>query len=428
MTGSHAADRTAFLSALDADLARDPSSTVVVRLDLDRFSRIRETFGATVSRAVRTVLTGRLEEVCGPRGRILTYGEDAFVALVPVTDPSAEGLEELGMRLIQRISAPVDVPGEPPIAVGSNVGISAAASFDQADALRLLTGAELAIQQANALGSRRSMIYQVATTDDPTRLPHLYADMLGAIERGEFQPYFQPVVSLPSATIAGAEALIRWVHPRHDVIQPAEFIPEAEKSGLVRDLDALLWERACAVMRDLPFGGGLSLSVNLSPADLDFPELITTVERILGASGLPAERLILEVTETALSQDWSRARRRLAALRGMGVRIAVDDFGAGHMYLDRLGTGLFDILKIDRSIVAPAGEPETHQAALLTAVTSLAQRLGMSVVAEGLETPDQLARVTAAGCDYGQGYLFGHPMPARAYAELVAATCGPAPH
>ena len=419
MASSHAAQRTAFLAALDAEIIRDPQSVVVVRVDLDRFPRIRETFGGSVSRAVRSTLIARLEEFVGPTGALLTYGEDAFAGLLRVGDTSPEHLESLGMQLIRTVSAPVQLPGNPPIAVGSNVGIAAGGHFDLADALRLLTGAELAIQQANAIGSRRAIIYQVATSDDPTRLPTLFADMLTAIDEGHFEPWFQPVVSVADRRIIGAETLIRWVHPEHGIIAPAEFIPEAEKSGLIRDIDAAVWREACQRVASMPGAFELVLSVNISPADLDFPELISTVESCLSDSGLPAGRLVFEVTETALSQDWSRARRRLVALKELGTRIAVDDFGSGHMFLDRLATGLFDIIKIDRSLVAPLDDPDGRSLALLTGVTSLARNLGLRVVAEGVETEEQFARIAEVGCDRAQGYLFGRPMPDADFRALI---------
>lgn len=417
---SHAAQRTAFLSALDAEIARDPLSVLVFRVDLDRFPRIRETFGASVARTVRTRIIARLEEFIGPLGLLLAYGEDAFAGLMRVADTTPDGLEDLGMRLVRTVSMPVDVPGQPAIAVGSNVGLSAGAHFEQADALRLLTGAELAIQQANAIGSRRVIIYQVAPIDDQTRLPQLYADMLGAIATGQFEPWFQPIVALPDLRVVGAETLIRWRHPVHGIIAPAEFIPEAEKSGLVRDIDGEIWRSACEVQVGLPVPLDLTLSVNISPADLDFPELIGRVESMLATTGMAPGRLVFEVTETALSQDWSRARRRLEALKGLGARIAVDDFGSGHMFLDRLATGLFDILKIDRSLVVLASDDSGRSRALLHGVASLAKALDMNVLAEGVETQEQLSHVIEAGCDRAQGYLFGRPMSPEDYVAMVS--------
>ena len=416
---SHAAQRTAFLNTLDVELDRDPDSVVVFRIDLDRFPRIRQTFGGTTSRLVRGEVVSRIEEFVHPQGALLTYGEDSFAGLVRVGNANHDELEDLGMAIIRSVSAPVEVPGNPPIAVGSNVGIAAGALFSQPNALRLLTGAELAIQRANALGSRRTIIYRAAPEDDPTRLPHLFEDMLGAIADEQFVPWFQPVVALTDRSIVGAESLIRWVHPDHGTIGPAEFIPEAEKSGLIRDIDAMVWQHAAQVFSTLPVQQDLALSVNISPADLDFPELISVVKDCIVRSRLAPERMIFEVTETALSQDWSRARRRLEALKDLGTQIAVDDFGTGHMFLDRLSTGLFDILKVDRSLIAPEEEPTERADALLAGVVSLARNLGMTVVAEGIETEQQLQRAQVAGCDRGQGYLFSRPLPEAEYLALI---------
>jgi EAL domain-containing protein (putative c-di-GMP-specific phosphodiesterase class I)/GGDEF domain-containing protein len=417
MTNGHVADRSAFLSALDADLARDPNAVAVVRVDLDRFSRIREVFGATVSRAVRNEIVTRLDAFVAPQGHVLSYGSDSFVAILRVEDTTSEALEDIGMRIVRELSRPVALDGQPDIAVGCNAGIAASPHFPEPDALRMLAGAELAIQQANAIGSRRVIVYRVASMDDPTRLPQLYADMLGAIARAEFEPFFQPVVAIPSRRLVGAEALVRWRHPVHGLIPPAEFIPEAERSGLVRDIDAQIWRSACETAASLTGPGAEHLSVNVSAVDLDFPDLVDVVAGVLASTGLTPHRLVFEVTETALSQDWGRSRRRLEGLRALGVRIAVDDFGSGHMFLDRLGTGLFDILKIDRSLVIEAGS--AHGASLMAGVVSLAHSLDMQVIAEGVETEEQAEQVMATGCEYAQGFLFGRPMTA---VEFVAAS------
>lgn len=418
MLGGHAADRTAFLNALEAEMQRDPGAVAVVRVDLDRFSRIRQTFGPGVARVVRSVILSRLEGLVVRGDHLLRYSEDAFIACITIPDSSPEALELAAMMVMDTISAPIDSESGPQIAVGSNVGIAAAAHFDDSDPLRLLTGAELAIQRANAMGSRRAIVYEVTTRSDPTRLPQLYADMLGAIEDGQFRPVFQPVVSLPGRRISGAEALVRWMHPEHGTLSPAEFMTEAESSGLIRDIDSRV--RALAITVAATWPADLTLAVNLSAADLDSPALPSDVEAALAAEGFPASRLVLEVTETALSQDWPRARRRLEALKSIGVRIAVDDFGTGHMFLDRLSTGLFDILKIDRSLIVPEeGEPARRHA-LLSAVTSMAHTLDMDVVAEGVETEEQCASVTAAGCNRAQGFLFAHPVDAVALATTVA--------
>jgi predicted signal transduction protein with EAL and GGDEF domain len=421
MLGGHAADRTAFLAALDAALDRDRHSIAVARIDLDRFSRIRENFGSGIARMVRGTLLSRLEELVLQPEHVLRYGEDAFMALVPVADDSPEGLESLGMDIVSAVSAPMDMGNGLHIAVGCNVGIASPARFDDTDSLRLLTGAELAIQYANSLGSRRAIVYEVAPREDPTRLPGLYADMLGAIQRQEFSPVYQPIVGVPDRRILGCEALVRWDHPTHGVIGPGEFVAEAEASGLIRDIDTATRHTAVADCNSWQQYAPLFVSINLSAADLDAPSLPLDVSGSLASVGLPPERVIFEVTETALSQDWSRAHRRLISLKELGARLAVDDFGTGHMYLDRLSTGLFDVLKIDRSLIAPDADASPRRAALLDAVVSMARTLDMDIVAEGVETPEQFERISAAGCTRAQGYLFAQPLRPVDFAGLVAA-------
>lgn len=421
MLGGHSAERAAFLAYLEAELKRDANAIAVARIDLDRFSRIRQTWGSAIARTVRAVLNARIEEIVGDPAAVLRYGEDAFIAVVHVHDHSLLGLKAIGMEIVDEISAPIPMPDGAVIAVGTNVGLAAAVMFDSVDPLRLITGAELAIQRANNMGSRRAVVYEVAPVSDPTRLPQLYADMLDAIREDQFQPVYQPIVELPSRRVHGAETLVRWMHPTHGTIMPSEFIGEAESSGLIRDLDTSVRHIAMSMWVDRLHAEDLTLSLNLSAADLDAPNLMHDIRETLDRSGLAPERVLFEITETALTQDWPQARERLAALKEIGVRLGVDDFGSGHMFLDRLATGLFDLLKIDRSIVAPQPGQEESTHALLGAVASMAQSLNMDVTAEGVETEAQLARVIEAGCNFGQGYLFARPLSPDAFANLITA-------
>jgi EAL domain-containing protein (putative c-di-GMP-specific phosphodiesterase class I) len=242
--------------------------------------------------------------------------------------------------------------------------------------------------------------------------------MLDAIDDHQFHPVFQPVMDAVDRRVVGVEALVRWHHPTHGVLGPGEFMAEAELSGLIRRIDHQVRAESFRVMGGLDVP--LHFSVNLSAADLDVPGLADGVAADLAAAGVDPSRLILEVTETALAQDWPRAQRRLGSLRELGARIAIDDFGAGHLYLDRVASGLFDILKIDRSVLAASTDPDPRTRALLGAVTTLATELEMETVAEGVETDGQLVDAAAAGCDYVQGFLFARPMPAEELATWLA--------
>lgn len=406
MTVSGVADRARFLAVLEAHLARDAMGVAVFRIDLDRFSRIRQVFGAVVADVVRNVVMQRIEALAGGPGELLTLAEDSFLAAVRTTGDHRD-LDVIGMRFVESVSAPIQLDGLPGIAVGSNIGIAAASDFSVADPLRLMAGAELAVQRANAIGSRRIIVYQVDTGDDPTRLPELFADMLGAIQRREFVPFYQPVFDLATDGVVGGEVLIRWQHPKFGLLLPGDFVAEAERSGLIRDIDGQMWSQAWTFLQRLGSATGIDIGVNLSVADLDFPDLPDKVRRLVAEIGVDPRRLVFEVTETAMSQDWPRARGRLSALRDLGARIAIDDFGSGHMFLDRLNSGLFDYLKLDRSLIVGA-ESESGRD-LLTGVVSLGHSLGMRVLAEGVETEAQLAMVRAVGCDLAQGYLLGRP-------------------
>ena len=406
-----------FLDAVAATMAAG-RSCAIVRVDLDRFARLVSTHGDRRANAVRLEIEHRLRQAFGSTSAVCRTGEHSYAGLVPVASLVGDDLKTVGRALVRDLSAPVLTEGGISIAVGCNVGIAASGQFADPDPLRLLTAADIAVQRADSLGSRRVIVYAPPAEDDPSRLPHLFADMLGAIERGEFQPVYQPVYSLPESVFCGVEALVRWHHPQHGLLNPIDFIDEAESSGLVRQIDAEMRRLACSSWTALGQSMDVTISVNLSAADLDEDDLITSVNACLRDTGMPAHSLVLEVTETALASDWTAAQRVLSDLKSLGIRLAVDDFGAGHMFLDRLSTGLFDILKIDRSLVtvgvlegSDAAERERRRTELLNAIVGIAHTFGMVALAEGVETEQERIRVVAAGCDRAQGFLFASPMP-----------------
>ena len=410
--------RGAFLDALDATLARGSSTVAVIRVNLDRFGRIRQSFGVEIANEVLDVLDQRLRQAVGPEQTVLRYGEGSYAATVTVDTVEDEELENIAMAIVEQLSEPMDVDSGLRIAVGTNVGIAAAADFDHVDADGLVSGAEVAVERADAIGSRRVMVYDATQTETQTQPPTLYRDMLGAIEAGQFTPVFQPIVHIPDRSIYGVEALVRWQHPEHGQLPPGAFIEEAERSGLIRSIDSVVRNQAMSVCASCHGSHQVTLSINLSAIDLDAASLLDDIAETIEAAKLDPSKVIFEITETALAQHWSRSRRRLEAIKELGVRLAIDDFGSGHMFLDRLGTGLFDVLKADRSLVI--GEDDNRRAtALLSGVVWLAHRLGMTVTAEGVETQAQLDRVIAAGCDHAQGFLFGRPMPAHEFAAIL---------
>lgn len=419
MLGDDAGTRADFITGLDEVISTDAASVVVLRVNLDRFGRIRQSFGVEIADEVLATVDDRIHRIVGHDRAVLHYGEGSYAVALRVAETDEDALEDLAMAVVEQVSAPMDVDSGLRIAVGCNVGIASAARFDTVDADALVGAADIAVERADAIGSRRVTVYQRAIDEERGQMPTLYRDMLAAMEAGQFQPTYQPIVHLPDRMIYGAEALVRWVHPEHGVLPPAAFIEEAERSGLIRSIDSAVRRQAMAACAAGHGSSDVTLSVNLSAIDLDAASLLDDIAATLEFTGLDPCRLIFEITETALAQHWSRSKRRIEGLKDLGVRLAIDDFGSGHMFLARLSSDLFDVLKIDRSLVV-ADDRDGRTTALLSGVTELAHRLGMTVTAEGVETPEHLDRVIAAGCDHAQGFLFGRPMPASEFSALLS--------
>jgi EAL domain-containing protein (putative c-di-GMP-specific phosphodiesterase class I) len=238
-----------------------------------------------------------------------------------------------------------------------------------------------------------------------------------AVAGGQLELFYQPIVSLASRRVTGCEALLRWRHPARGMVSPEVFVPVAEETGLIREIGAWTLAEACATAAAWP--GDLSISVNLSVAQVSEPDLIGVAAAALDASGLPARRLVLEVTESLLLEDDPAAYEVLHRLRGLGVAVALDDFGAGCSSLSYLRSFPFDRIKIDQSFVRDLPQRRNCEA-IVRAVAHLASALGMTTVAEGVETEDHLACVAAAGCDAVQGYLFSRPVPAADIGRVIA--------
>jgi EAL domain-containing protein (putative c-di-GMP-specific phosphodiesterase class I) len=253
--------------------------------------------------------------------------------------------------------------------------------------------------------------------------PEAERDLREAIEQDQLVLFYQPNVDLKTGTIRGAEALVRWQHPRAGLIPPSEFIPLAEETGLIAELGAWVLRRACRDARrwqiEYPSLGPLSVSVTLSPCELAGPEIVRTVTEALREAALDPACLTIEITETAMVEDAERTLRTLHALRRLGVRLALDDFGTGYSSLNYLRRFPVDTLKIDGSFVREL-ESDNGSLAIVRAVISLAHALQMDVTAEGFETAAQLARLRDAYCDHGQGYYFAKPLPGEQMNRLLA--------
>ncbi|GGQ93816.1 hypothetical protein GCM10010168_07060 [Actinoplanes ianthinogenes] len=382
-------------------LLGDAEKKALIGIDMDGFKTVNDLRGHDVGDAVLAEVGARLKRNLLDGDVAARLGGDEFAVLM-------HGDADEAMLAAHRLLA---VLGEPYEVDGGQIFLSA--SVGVASTGELLHDADLALRYAKQRGKNRVEQYQAGYDELLRRRGTLTGELRHAIDRGELRLVFQPVVALPSMRPVGCEALLRWTHPELGPVRPDEFIPVAEESGLINRIGAWVLENACRQLADwLAAGHDIWMSVNLSPKELHNADYAAQVADILTELGVPPQRLVLEVTEHAVATDMEELVRRLAELRETGVRIALDDFGAGYSSLTQLRTLPVDILKIDHALVA---EPESRTgtaAPLVDVVVRLGHRLGLEVLAEGIGTPAQREVVEEAGCRLGQGSLFGWGVPA----------------
>jgi EAL domain-containing protein (putative c-di-GMP-specific phosphodiesterase class I) len=294
---------------------------------------------------------------------------------------------------------------------------------DDSDPESLMRQADVAMYTAKGRGKNRVEQYDGALHDAVVEHNELKAELVGAAGRGELVLDYQPIIDLTTGTLLGVEALVRWLHPTRGLLPPSAFIDLAEETGDIVDIGAWVLDAAAVQLQSWRRSYGLPamwLSVNVSVRQIDDPGFATLVGDVLRRTGMDPASLVLEVTESVLANPGGGAAAALETLRGLNVRVALDDFGTGYSSIGYLRQLPVDILKIDRSFVS--GEHANRPGdLLLEAIVGLAQRLGLDVIPEGIEEPDQLARLQALGCRIGQGFLLSRPMPAAAISQLLAA-------
>jgi diguanylate cyclase (GGDEF)-like protein len=377
----------------------------VLCLDLDRFKVANDTLGHQAGDALLRQVAERLRQCARNVDTIARVGGDEFILLQTNVDQSAD-VTTLAMRLLRAVSAPYDVGGNP-VVISASIGIAVAPS-DGANTENLLGHADLALYRAKANGRNDFCFFDREMERTALRRGRIESELRESLAKDEFELWYQPWFNIRSGQIAGCEALLRWRHPQRGLLGPAEFLSVAEDAGLIGPLDDWVLRRGCQDAARWP--QHVKLAVNLSAAQFIGGKLYETVLTALADSGLEANRLELEITETLIIEDFEGTRETLGQLRSRGVSIALDDFGTGSSSLTHLRELLFDRIKIDRSFVAEI-TTRAECAAIVSAVIALGKTLGVSITAEGVETENQLDILRAAGCTEVQGYILSRPMP-----------------
>lgn len=397
------------LEAVLAHARRHGEMAAVLFFDLDNFKRINDSLGHAAGDAVLRQVAARMQSSLRPTDTVARYGGDEFTIVVGDLGRMEDLLAVL-RKVRMSFAMPVDA-GTQEVFVSFSIGI-ALSPFDGATSDTLLRNADTAMFRAKAAGRNQYSFYAASMNERGHELLTLEAELRGALEREEFELFYQPQIELASDRIVGFEALLRWRHPQRGLMAPAEFLPLLEDTGLIVPVGEWVLRRACIDARRWREVDGrlVRMSVNVSPLQFSDPDLPGRVARILSDEQVPHGMLELEVTENLMMRDPRLTSRTLRQLKGLGVRVAVDDFGVGYSSLAYLKDFPLDVLKIDRAFVGDVIE-DSANATIVEAAISLGHKLGLGIVAEGVETADQLDFLRGVGCDVGQGYYFGHPRP-----------------
>ncbi|MCJ2011801.1 putative bifunctional diguanylate cyclase/phosphodiesterase [Methylobacterium sp. J-076] len=394
------------LSHALARLERNGEACALLLVDLDRFKPVNDTLGHPIGDALLKKVADRLRSTVRPTDTIARIGGDEFVILqAGVRD--AASTQALARRLVDLIGRTYMVEGHL-LTIGASVGV-ALAPEDGADADKLLKNADLALYRAKLDGRGTYRFFEPEMDARMQARRKLELDMRQGLARREFQLHYQPQLQLESDRLIGCEALIRWCHPERGMISPLDFIPLAEEIGLIVPIGEWVIRQACRDAMTWP--DHMSVAVNVSPAQFKSDRLVETIISALASSGLSAQRLEVEITEGVLLRENEKTLQTLHRLRELGVRVSMDDFGTGYSSLSYLRSFPFDKIKIDRSFIKDlTSKPDGE--AIIRAIAGLGKSLGMTTVAEGVETSEQMQRIRLEGCTDVQGYLISKPIPA----------------
>jgi EAL domain-containing protein (putative c-di-GMP-specific phosphodiesterase class I) len=353
-----------------------------------------------------------------PADTVARFGGDEFAVLLDGIQDSADAADVAG-RILRALELQFDLDGTQ-VYPRASVGICLADhELGSADAEELLRNADVAMYMAKRDSKGSYRVFEPAMHERVVERLELQTELQRALEEGQLEVHYQPVVRLDQRADYGAEALLRWMHPTRGTIAPLNFIPLAEETGLIIPIGRWVLQEACrqgALLHEqFPRTPPLTISVNLSVKQLQSETIIDDVREALEASGLPPSALVLEITETVMMADTDLAVRRLEELKSLGILLAMDDFGTGYSSLSYLSRFPIDILKMDRSFLSS----EHEESGLAAAIIGLGNSLNLDVVAEGIELPEQMASLRDLGCELGQGFLFARPMNHEALSEYL---------
>ncbi len=404
---------------LDEVKSGDGASFAVLFLDLDRFKVVNDSLGHQIGDQLLVAAARRLEACLRPGDMVARLGGDEFAIIVDRVKHSSDAVQA-AERIREHLAAPFNLSGHE-VFISASIGISLnqIASEEPEDILR---NADTAMYRAKEHGRGSFELFDKGMHIRNAALSQLQTGLRRALAHGEFRVHYQPIISLDSWRISGFEALVRWEHPEHGYISPLKFIPVAEETGLIIPIGQWVLREACEQLRawqeQFPSDPPLSISVNLSGKQLSQPDLIDRISKILDETGLAPESLKIEITESAIIENIDAAATTLKRIKALGIRLSLDDFGTGYSSLSYLHRFPIDTLKIDRSFVSRINLPKNTE--IVRTILTLASNLGMDVVAEGVETRDQILQLTGLNCEYVQGYLLSKPIDGRAMRELIS--------
>jgi len=404
---------------MDNSKRRDAHMFAVLFLDLDRFKNINDSLGHTHGDLLLVAFAERLERALRPVDTLARFGGDEFAILLSGMTDATDAVR-VAQRIQDELTQPFVLDKNSAFA-SSSIGIALSSTgYDRPE--DILRDADTAMYRAKENGKARYEVFDHGMHARAVSRLQLESDLRQAVEQKEFCVYYQPIVSLQTGRLAGFEALVRWNHPRRGLVSPADFIPVAEETGLIVPIGEWVLYEACWHIRECqlahPSHRSLSLSVNLSARQVAQPDLLDRIKEALAVSKLSPHCLKLEITESVVMENAEAAALMFKQLRALGVQLSIDDFGTGYSSLSYLHRFPLNYLKIDRSFVSRLTTDNDN--AIVRTISTLARNLGMEVIAEGIETEEQYQQLKLLGCEYGQGYLFSHPVSNAGVAHLLA--------